>query len=194
MNRTLKNLLVTGGAGFIGCNFIRYLFSQGAGFSGRIINLDALTYAGNRMSLDEIESRFGPGNTGGGRYFFEHGDICDRHLVETIFQKYHIDTVVHFAAESHVDRSILEPETFIKTNVMGTFVLLDTAREYWKSLSGTAEGETLFHHVSTDEVYGSLGETGLFSENSRYDPRSPYSASKAAGDHLAMSYYHTYGV
>jgi len=182
--RKLTNILVTGGAGFIGCNFIRYLLEKAENISGRIINLDALTYAGNRMSLADIEAKHG-----NARYFFEKGDICDRSLVESLFSKYEIDTVVHFAAESHVDRSIFGPETFVKTNVMGTFTLLDVARNAWKDSK-----ETLFHHISTDEVYGSLGETGYFTESTPYDPRSPYSASKAASDHLAMAYSHTYGL
>ena len=198
--RALKNILVTGGAGFIGGNFIRYLLEKAPHFTGRIINLDALTYAGNRMSLADIETRYGPAAPGEAapgtktRYFFEHGDICDRPLAESIFKKYDIDTVVHFAAESHVDRSILGPEAFIKTNVMGTFVLLETARDAWKDSSGKLRRDTLFHHISTDEVYGSLGETGYFSETTPYDPRSPYSASKAASDHLVMAYHHTYGL
>jgi dTDP-glucose 4,6-dehydratase len=179
--RALKNILVTGGAGFIGCNFIRFVLEKTNGFTGRIVNLDALTYAGNRMSLADIEAKSG--------YFFEHGDICDRAFVEGLFAKYEIDTVVHFAAESHVDRSILGPEAFVKTNVMGTFTLLDVARNAWK-----ARQDTLFHHISTDEVYGSLGETGYFTETTPYDPRSPYSASKASSDHLAAAYSHTYGL
>ena len=185
--RKLANILVTGGAGFIGVNFIRFLLGEGAGkpdFNGRLVNLDALTYAGNAASLREIEEKFG-----GGRYFFEKGDICDRPFVEKIFQKYSIDTVVHFAAETHVDRSILDPEAFIKTNVLGTCTLLDAARGAWKE-----KQDLLFHHISTDEVYGSLGETGFFTESTAYDPRSPYSASKAAGDHLVMAYHHTYGL
>ena len=186
--RALKNILVTGGAGFIGGNFIRFLLEQAPEFSGRIINLDALTYAGNPVSLDDIEGRFG-----GGRYFFEQGGIGDRPLVESLFAKYDIDTVAHFAAESHVDRSILGPEAFLTTNVMGTFVLLDAARNAWKTAGGIRQ-DALFHHVSTDEVYGSLGETGRFVETTAYDPRSPYSASKAASDHLAMAYFHTYGL
>jgi len=183
--RKLKNILVTGGAGFIGVNFIRYLLGKGAqtsNFNGRIINLDTLTYAGNISSLKEINELFG-----GTRYFFEKGDICDHAFVQSIFKKYSIDTIVHFAAESHVDRSILGPEAFIKTNVLGTFTLLDVARIEWKNSK-----EVLFHHVSTDEVYGSLGETGYFTETTRYDPRSPYSASKASSDHLVMAYNHTY--
>jgi len=185
--RKLTNILVTGGAGFIGVNFIRFLLGESAAsneFKGRIVNLDALTYAGNLISLKEIEEKFG-----GKRYFFEKGNICDHTLVEAIFRKYDIDTVVHFAAESHVDRSILSPETFIQTNILGTFSLLEAARSIWKDTEGV-----LFHHVSTDEVYGSLGEKGHFSENTPYAPRSPYSASKAATDHLVMAYHHTYGL
>jgi dTDP-glucose 4,6-dehydratase len=187
--RTLTNILVTGGAGFIGCNFIRFLLEKTLDFSGRVINLDALTYAGNAGSLAGIQEKFG-----GQRYYFEHGDICDRPLVESLFTKYGIDTVVHFAAESHVDRSILEPEAFIKTNVLGTFTLLDTARNSWRDTGGAMRGDVLFHHISTDEVYGSLGETGYFTETTPYDPRSPYSAGKAASDHLVMAYHHTYGL
>jgi dTDP-glucose 4,6-dehydratase len=185
--RKLTNILVTGGAGFIGVNFIRFLFGETGEkpeFKGRIINLDNLTYAGNAGSLKEIKEKFG-----GNRYFFERGDICDHSLVENIFQEYEIDTVVHFAAESHVDRSILGPEAFVKTNVLGTFTLLECAKNAWKDTK-----DILFHHISTDEVYGSLGETGSFTENTLYDPRSPYSASKAASDHLVMAYYHTYGL
>ncbi|MHC6203923.1 dTDP-glucose 4,6-dehydratase [Breznakiellaceae bacterium SP9] len=184
----LTSILVTGGAGFIGSNFIRFLFDE-AGFKGRIVNLDALTYAGNLESLKGIDEKYG-----GKRYFFEQGNICDRDLLPAIFKKYEIDTVVHFAAESHVDRSILGPEAFIRTNVMGTFTLLETARAAWKNTGGGIRDDVLFHHISTDEVYGSLGETGYFTETTPYDPRSPYSASKAASDHLVMAYYHTYGL
>jgi dTDP-glucose 4,6-dehydratase len=164
------------------------------GFTGKIINLDALTYAGNAASLADIEAQFG-----GKRYFFEHGDITDRSRVEEVFAKYDIDTVIHFAAESHVDRSILGPEAFIKTNVMGTFTLLDVARRAWtipagQKGEGTIRQDVLFHHISTDEVYGSLGDTGFFTEMTPYDPRSPYSASKASSDHLVFAYYHTYGL
>jgi dTDP-glucose 4,6-dehydratase len=190
--RALKNILVSGGAGFIGCNFIRFLLEKAPEFSGRIINLDALTYAGNAGSLADIQQRFG-----GQRYFFEHGDICNPSLTASLFAKYSIDTVVHFAAESHVDRSIHGPEAFVKTNVMGTFTLLDAARAAWKESAGAVSGfrpGVLFHHISTDEVYGSLGETGYFTETTPYDPRSPYSASKAASDHLVMAYHHTYGL
>ncbi|MDR0641698.1 MAG: dTDP-glucose 4,6-dehydratase [Treponema sp.] len=204
--RTLKNILVTGGCGFIGVNFIRRLFKHTPEFTGRIINLDALTYAGNITSLQEIEKEFGIDSKPESRYFFELGDICDRQGLETIFAKYNIDTVVNFAAESHVDRSILGPETFVKTNVMGTFALLDVARRRWQISTGdptqplpvSADAEytpgVIFHHVSTDEVYGSLGESGFFTETSPYEPRSPYSASKAASDHLVMAWHHTYGL
>jgi dTDP-glucose 4,6-dehydratase len=181
MERSLKNVLVTGGAGFIGTNFIKYMLFNGA-FSGRIVNLDVLTYAGNSESLVAEERQFG-----GSRYFFEQADICDRDAVEGVLKKYDIDTIVHFAAESHVDRSIHGPETFIRTNVMGTFTLLDAARNIWKGKDGC-----LFHHVSTDEVYGSLGGSGSFTEETPYDPRSPYSASKASSDHLVGAYHHTY--
>jgi dTDP-glucose 4,6-dehydratase len=187
--RKLTNILITGGAGFIGCNFIRFMLQENHDFLGRIINLDALTYAGNMASLHDIEGKFG-----GSRYFFEKGNICNGELVESIFEKYEIDTVVHFAAESHVDRSILGPRAFIETNVMGTFTLLETAKNCWKESDGSFGNEVLFHHISTDEVYGSLGETGYFTEDTPYDPHSPYSASKAASDHLALAYYHTYGL
>jgi len=183
--RVLKNILVTGGAGFIGCNFIRFLLKQN-NFSGKIINLDVLTYAGNMMSLSDLQND--------PRYFFEHGDICDRLFTENVFKKYDIDTVVHFAAESHVDRSIHGPEAFIKTNLFGTFTLLDVARNAWKDSKDGLRPDVLFHHISTDEVYGSLGETGYFTESTSYDPRSPYSASKAGSDHLVMAYHHTYGL
>lgn len=196
--RKLKNILVTGGAGFIGSNFIHYLFGlssangnlfNDANFSGNVVNVDCLTYAGNLESLKDVEEKFG-----GKRYFFEKVDICNRPEIERILKQYDIDTIIHFAAESHVDRSILGPETFIKTNVMGTFTLLDAARSFWKKPDGTFRDDVLFHHISTDEVYGSLGETGYFTETTPYDPRSPYSSSKASSDHIAMAYFHTYGL
>jgi len=183
--RKLSNILVTGGAGFVGCNFIRFLLNK-KDFSGKIVNLDVLTYAGNMTSLADIEND--------PRYVFEHGDICDRQFVETVFKKHGIDGVAHFAAESHVDRSIHGPEAFIKTNVCGTFTLLDVARNAWKNNGVDYDKDVLFHHISTDEVYGSLGETGYFTESTAYDPRSPYSASKAGSDHLVMAYNHTYGL
>ncbi|MBQ7159293.1 MAG: dTDP-glucose 4,6-dehydratase [Treponema sp.] len=203
--RKLKNVLVTGGAGFIGSNFIHYMFGastsgekafEDAGFSGRIVNVDALTYAGNGESLDDVDKEFGSGckDESKRRYFFEKADICDRAEMERIFKQYDIDTVVHFAAESHVDRSILGPEAFIKTNVMGTYTLLDVARLYWGVSLDNKRDDVLFHHISTDEVYGSLGPTGYFTETTPYDPRSPYSSSKASSDHIVMAYHHTYGL
>ena len=198
MSRKLHNILVTGGAGFIGSNFIHYLFNMSAvdsglftdaDFDGTVVNVDCLTYAGNLESLAEVEAKFG-----GKRYFFEKADITDRPQIERIFKQYNIDTVIHFAAESHVDRSILGPEAFVKTNVMGTFTLLDVARNFWKNADGSIRDDVLFHHISTDEVYGSLGPTGYFTETTPYDPRSPYSASKASSDHLVMAYFHTYGL
>ena len=181
--RTLSNVLITGGAGFIGSNFIHHLFSL-PDFTGKVINVDKLTYAGNPDNLTEIEERFG-----GKRYFFEQADICDFKKINELFQKYSIDTVVHFAAESHVDRSIFGPKDFVQTNIVGTFTLLESARLSWKD-----RNDVLFHHVSTDEVFGSLGSTGLFTETTPYDPKSPYSASKASSDHLVRAYHHTYGL
>ncbi len=183
MNRNFKNLLITGGAGFIGSNLIRYLLGPSSGFSGRIVNLDALTYAGNPDSLADIAAAYPK------RYVFVQGDIRDRAAVEAVFSTYSVDAVAHLAAESHVDRSILGPEAFITTNVMGTFTLLEAARAAWKDRQ-----DVLFHHVSTDEVFGSLGATGFFTESTPYDPRSPYSASKASSDHLVQAYHHTYGM
>jgi dTDP-glucose 4,6-dehydratase len=188
MERDFKTILVTGGSGFIGSNFIRFLFER-AGYLGRVVNLDALTYAGNPENLADIDERWGARQGPSARYVFAKADICDRAAVEKVFADYDVDAVVHFAAESHVDRSILGPEAFIRTNVMGTFTLLDVARNAWKGRS-----DVLFHHISTDEVYGSLGESGYFTETTPYDPRSPYSASKAASDHLVMAYHHTYGL
>ena len=181
--RKLTNILVTGGAGFIGSNFIRFMLENNKEFFGRIINLDALTYAGNLSNLSDIKNKFGET-----RYFFEYGNICNMTQVESILKKYEIDTIVHFAAESHVDRSIVGPKSFIDTNIIGTFTLLEATRNYWNNEN------VLFHHISTDEVYGSLGDTGYFSETTPYDPRSPYSASKASGDHLAMAFHHTYNL
>ncbi len=187
--RKPKNILVTGGAGFIGSNFIRYLFQQ-KDFTGKIINLDKLTYAGNLESLQEIQKSYGQtGSKEPRRYVFQQADICDYDAVQALVEQHNVDAVVHFAAESHVDRSIHGPKDFIQTNILGTFTLLEVARkrkEVGKPLH--------FHHVSTDEVYGSLGETGLFYEDTPYDPRSPYSASKASSDHLVNAYAHTYGL
>ena len=181
--RSFSNILVTGGAGFIGSNFILYLFTK-VGFAGRVVNLDALTYAGNPQNLSDIAAQYKDS------YVFVHGDIRDAALVQKLFADYDIDAVVHFAAESHVDRSIIDPQCFITTNVMGTYTLLEAARQAWK---GTA-APVLFHHISTDEVYGSLGEEGAFKETTPYDPRSPYSASKASSDFFVKAYGHTYGL
>ncbi|MGC8764324.1 MAG: dTDP-glucose 4,6-dehydratase [Brevinematia bacterium] len=177
-----NRLLVTGGCGFIGSNFIRYVFEK-TDFDGIIVNLDKLTYAGNPLSLEDIYKKYS------GRYNFERVDICDGIRVIEILKAYKIDTVVHFAAESHVDRSIYGPADFIQTNIVGTFTLLECVREVWKDRK-----DVLFHHISTDEVYGSLGEEGQFTEDTPYDPRSPYSASKASSDHLVMAYFHTYNL
>ena len=181
--RSLKTIVVTGGAGFIGSNFIRYVFKK-TDFTGRIINLDKLTYAGNPENLADIDVEYS-----GGRYFFEQADICDKIRVEEILKKYDADTIVHFAAESHVDRSILGPAEFVQTNLIGTFTMIESARTFWKDRQ-----DVLFHHISTDEVFGSLGDTGYFHETTAYDPRSPYSASKAGSDHLVRAYFHTYGL
>ncbi|MFA6433335.1 MAG: dTDP-glucose 4,6-dehydratase [Elusimicrobiales bacterium] len=185
MNNTV--MLVTGGAGFIGSNFIRFVFEK-TGFRGKIVNLDRLTYAGNPENLSDIARKYKS------RYSFEKGDIRDFKLLDKLFKKHKPDTVVHFAAESHVDRSIFGPKDFIETNINGTFALLETARQSWRSAAGSSRPGARFHHISTDEVYGSLGRTGKFKETTPYDPRSPYSASKASSDHLVMAYHHTYGL
>jgi dTDP-glucose 4,6-dehydratase len=176
----LHSLLVTGGCGFIGSNFIRYLMTE-SGFSGQVVNLDKLTYAGNPESLRDIQERFPE------RYRFVRADICDREAVREVFRRHGVTAVCHFAAESHVDRSIVAPDAFIKTNVEGTFTLLEAAREQ----AGRFER---FHHVSTDEVYGSLGSSGVSTEETAYRPNSPYSASKAGSDHLVRAYGETYGL
>ncbi|UII22655.1 dTDP-glucose 4,6-dehydratase [Fulvivirga ligni] len=182
-----KNILITGGAGFIGANFVPYFLDQHSDWN--VINLDKLTYAGDLKNLKEAE--------GNERYTFVQGDICDRALIEKLFNEYKFQGVIHFAAESHVDNSILGPEAFINTNINGTFTLLDVARKTWMNepFSKKAEFENArFHHISTDEVYGTLGETGLFTEETPYAPNSPYSASKASSDLLVRSYFHTYGM
>jgi len=175
-----ENLLVTGGCGFIGSNFIRHLLAR-EDFRGRIINADSLTYAGNPDNLSGIAEAHP------GRYLFEKADICDLPALKVIFARHGIDAVCHFAAESHVDRSIKRPDSFIQTNILGTFNLLETAR-------AAGSRFRLFHHISTDEVYGSLGPEGYFTEKTSYRPNSPYSASKASSDHLVRAYHETYGL
>ena len=179
-----KTLLVTGGAGFIGSNFIRCVYAERSRWS--IVNLDALTYAGNPGNLADIA------DTADGRYRLVHGDICDISLLDKLFSEYGFDAVVHFAAESHVDRSIVGPAAFVETNVVGTFRLLEVALRMWEKRGRPLDFR--FQHISTDEVYGSLGETGYFTEETPYDPSSPYSASKAASDHFVNAYFRTYGL
>jgi dTDP-glucose 4,6-dehydratase len=179
-----KKILVTGGAGFIGTNFIRYALQAYPSWS--IINLDSLTYAGNPGNFDDLPSSQAQ------RHQFLHGSILDTSLVERLFEQHGFDAVVHFAAESHVDRSIHSPEAFVETNVLGTFRLLEASRGYWESAGKQAAFR--FLHISTDEVYGSLGPEGYFTEETAYDPSSPYSASKAASDHFAKAYFRTYGL
>jgi dTDP-glucose 4,6-dehydratase len=183
----MKHILVTGGAGFIGANFVPYFIENNPDY--HLVNLDLLTYAGNLDNVKEVENH--------PRYTFVQGDICNRNFVEELFQKFQFHDVIHFAAESHVDNSISGPEAFIKTNVLGTFNLLDTARKLWMSAPNQYNvgfENSRFHHVSTDEVYGTLGETGLFEETTPYAPNSPYSASKAGSDMIVRSYFHTYGM
>ncbi|MFC0678867.1 dTDP-glucose 4,6-dehydratase [Lysobacter korlensis] len=174
--------LVTGGAGFIGGNFVLDAVTQGI----RIVNLDALTYAGNLDTLVSLE--------GSADHVFVQGDIGDATLVESLLREHQPDAVINFAAESHVDRSIDGPAAFVQTNVVGTLVLLEKVRDYWKSLDAARRDDFRFLHVSTDEVYGALGETGKFTEQTPYAPNSPYSASKAASDHLVRAFHHTYGL
>jgi dTDP-glucose 4,6-dehydratase len=176
----LKHILITGGAGFIGSNFIPYFLEKYENYF--LVNLDLLTYAGNLENLEEVENH--------NRYKFVKGDILNRELLEYLFSEYKFFAVIHFAAESHVDNSILNPHTFIETNVNGTHNLIDIAYKFWKDKS--IDGR--FHQISTDEVYGSLGKTGLFTENTPYAPNSPYSASKAGSDMVVRSYHHTYGM
>ncbi|MBN2768497.1 MAG: GDP-mannose 4,6-dehydratase, partial [Campylobacterales bacterium] len=212
-NSKFKTILVTGGAGFIGSNFVPYFLEKYENYN--LVNLDLLTYAGNLENLAECESN--------PRYKFIKGDICDRELVELIFERYDIKGVIHFAAESHVDNSIKNPGVFVQTNVNGTYTLIDIAYKHWmdapfkykdRYLNEILNDESLmmkkkednskskiqnsklprFHHISTDEVYGTLGESGLFSETTPYAPNSPYSASKAGSDMIVRSYHHTYGM
>jgi len=177
-----ENLLVTGGCGFIGSNFIRHLLTRD-NFRGRIVNVDCLTYAGNPENLQGLAELYP------GRYVFEKADICDLAEIMEIFSRHAIDSVCHFAAESHVDRSIKKPEAFIQTNITGTFNLLEAAR-----ITASSRKFSIFHHISTDEVYGSLGPDGYFTEETPYRPNSPYSASKASSDHLVRAYHETYGL
>lgn len=174
----IKTILVTGGAGFIGSHVVRLFVNKYPQY--KIVNLDALTYAGNLENLKDIEAK--------SNYLFERGDITDEGFLNTLFEQYTFDAVIHLAAESHVDRSIIDPLAFVRTNVLGTAILLNVCRKFWKN---DYKGK-LFYHVSTDEVYGSLGEEGFFLESTPYDPRSPYSASKASSDHFVMACYHTY--
>jgi dTDP-glucose 4,6-dehydratase len=184
MTRMNETILVTGGAGFIGSNFILGWMKAGA---GAVVNLDLLTYAGNPANLASLE--------GDDSYTFVRGDICDAELVGSLLGKYQPRAIVHFAAESHVDRSIVSPESFIRTNVMGTFTLLEQAKVYWTGLGEEERAAFRFLHVSTDEVYGTLGPNdAAFSEETAYAPNSPYAASKAGSDHLARAYFHTFGL
>jgi dTDP-glucose 4,6-dehydratase len=173
----MKKILVTGGAGFIGSHVVRLFANKYPDY--KIVNLDSLTYAGNLENLKDVERL--------PNYSFVKGDITDEAFIDQLFSNENFDAVIHLAAESHVDRSIMDPLSFVKTNILGTAVLLNAARKYWKSFDGK-----LFYHVSTDEVYGSLGETGFFTEQTPYDPHSPYSASKASSDHLVKAYFDTY--
>jgi dTDP-glucose 4,6-dehydratase len=179
----MKKILVTGGAGFIGSAVCRYLVKEK---QVSVLNVDRLTYAGNTESLREI--------AGNPLYRFERADICDGAAISKLFADFQPDAVMHLAAESHVDRSIDGPAAFIETNIVGTYNMLACAREYWSGLSNDRKTAFRFHHISTDEVYGSLGPTGFFTEATPYDPRSPYSASKASSDHLVMAWHHTYGL
>ncbi|MBO9564604.1 MAG: dTDP-glucose 4,6-dehydratase [Niastella sp.] len=172
--------MITGGAGFIGSHVVRLFVNKYPDY--RIVNLDALTYAGNLENLEDVKDK--------PNYIFEKGDITDETRITELFEQYRFDGIIHLAAESHVDRSISNPLAFVRTNVLGTVTLLNIARQFW----GTDKQGKLFYHVSTDEVYGSLGETGFFTEETPYDPRSPYSASKASSDHFVNAYYHTYGL
>jgi len=178
-----STILITGGAGFIGSNLVHYCLEH-EDFT--LINLDKLTYAGNPESLLSVQNH--------PRHVFIEGDICDRDLLKDLFQTYQPQAVLHLAAESHVDRSIDGPGEFIQTNVVGTFQLLEAARKYWAALPEEKQRAFRFLHVSTDEVYGSLGKEGYFTEESRYQPSSPYSASKASSDHIVRAHYHTYGL
>ena len=179
----MTRVIVTGGCGFIGSEVVRQFIQDS---DAEVLNLDKLTYAGNLASLRDVD--------GSVRYRFTHADICDRPAMERIFSEFRPDAIMHLAAESHVDRSIDGPSAFIQTNVVGTATLLEASTAYWRTLSDSAKTTFRFQHISTDEVYGSLGADGLFTERTPYDPRSPYSASKAASDHLVRAWHHTYGL
>lgn len=180
-----RNILVTGGAGFIGSNYVRHMLATYPEVN--ITNLDKLTYAGSIDNLKELPDK--------NRHHFVQGDICDRALISKLLEQHQIDTIVHFAAESHVDRSISGPSEFIQTNVIGTFVLLEAAREYWQKANNLDSQKCRFHHISTDEVFGTLALTDpAFTETTAYAPNSPYSASKASSDHLVRAWHHTYGM
>jgi dTDP-glucose 4,6-dehydratase len=180
---TQKTLIITGGAGFIGSALIRHLVQHS---DYRLINIDKLTYAGNLESLAEVDSH--------PNYHFIQADICDAETIDKLFTEYQPDGVMHLAAESHVDRSIDGPADFVQTNLVGTYTLLEAARKYWLRLDGDKASAFRFHHISTDEVYGSLGESGLFTEQTAYQPNSPYSATKAGSDHLVRAWHHTFGL
>jgi dTDP-glucose 4,6-dehydratase len=183
MTNFSKTIMITGGAGFIGSHVVRLFVNKYPDYL--IVNADALTYAGNLENLKDVETA--------NNYKFERADITDGARLTELFEQYQFDGVIHLAAESHVDRSIIDPLAFVKTNVLGTATLLHTCRKYWAQSKDNMNGKR-FYHVSTDEVYGSLGDEGFFLEETAYDPRSPYSASKAASDHFVMAWYHTYGL
>jgi dTDP-glucose 4,6-dehydratase len=181
----MQNVLVTGGAGFIGSNFVRFLLGAQPGI--HLVNLDALTYAGSLENLKDLPAV--------GRHSFVQGDICDRPLVEDMLRRFEIDTIIHFAAETHVDRSIVDPEPFIRSNVIGTYTLLEAARRFWLGQENRPGQAVRFHHVSTDEVFGTLAPGDpAWTETTPYAPNSPYAASKASSDHLVRSYHHTFGL
>lgn len=179
-----KTLLITGGAGFIGSHVVRLFVAKYPQY--KIVNLDNLTYAGNLENLTDVEEK--------SNYTFEKGDIVDAKFINQLFEQYKFDAVIHLAAESHVDRSITNPLDFIMTNIVGTVNLLNAAKKTWSSSLDNKPKDKLFYHISTDEVYGTLGQTGLFTESTSYDPHSPYSASKASSDHLVRAYHDTYGL
>jgi len=180
---SMKTILITGGAGFIGSAVVRQMINE---TNYKVVNVDKLTYAGNLQSLVSVSDN--------PRYKFEQIDICDAVEVSRVFQEHRPDAIMHLAAESHVDRSITGPADFIQTNIVGTYTLLEAARAHWNSLEGERKANFRFHHISTDEVYGSLGDAGFFTEDTAYEPNSPYSASKASSDHLVRAWHHTYGL